>query len=88
MTNDEQLQATMDMTAYYRKEYKPLLGRKIQDVRSMLPEEMAEMGWDDRQPGAVFIISGGVMFVPMRDEEGNGPGALMVDTGRTVEAPI
>jgi hypothetical protein len=81
MTKDTELQRTMDTTKYYRAEYKDLIGKKIQDVRSMFPEEMRDMGWDDRQPGAVFTLEGGVLFIPMRDEEGNGPGALMVDAG-------
>ena len=77
MSDDKKLEQTMRMTKYYRNEYAPLIGRKIVDVRSMFPEEMELMLWDG-EPGAVFILDGGVMFISMMDEEGNGPGQLMV----------
>ena len=79
--SDTQLDETMRATKYYRGEYKALLGRKIMDVRAMFPEEMDNMGWGGHEPGAVFILEGGVLFIPMEDEEGNGPGALLVDGG-------
>ena len=79
--SDKQLERMMETTKYYRKEYSALIGKKILDVRSMYPEEMEDLMWDDRQPGAVFTLEGGAMFVPMRDEEGNGPGALLIDRG-------
>jgi len=80
--SDTQLDETMRATKYYRGEYKALLGRKIMDVRAMFPEEMDNMGWGGSEPGAVFILDDGAMFIPMEDEEGNGPGALLVDGGR------
>ena len=79
--SNTQLDETMKYTKYYRSEYKALLGRRIMDVRAMFPEEMDNMGWGGRKPGAVFILEGGVLFIPMEDEEGNGPGALLVDGG-------
>jgi len=81
--SDTQLDETMRYTKYYRGEYKALLGRKIMDVRAMFPEETDNMGWDGwNQPGMVFILDDGTMFIPMEDEEGNGPGALLVDGGK------
>jgi hypothetical protein len=80
--SNTQLDETMKYTKYYRGEYKALLGRKIMDVRAMFPEEMDNMWWDGRKPGAVFILDDGAMFIPMEDEEGNGPGALLVDGSR------
>ena len=79
--SNTQLDETMKYTKYYRGEYKALLGRRIMDVRAMFPEEMDNMGWGGHEPGAVFILEGGVLFIPMEDEEGNGPGALLVDGG-------
>ena len=80
--SNTQLDETMRATKYYRGEYKALLGRRIMDVRAMFPEEMDNMGWGGHEPGAVFILEGGVLFIPMEDEEGNGPGVLLVDGGR------
>jgi len=40
------------------------------------------MGWGGHEPGAVFILEGGVLFIPTKDWEGNGPGALLVDGSR------
>ena len=77
--SDTQLDETMKYTKYYRGEYKALLGRKIMDVRAMFPEEMDNIGWGGHGPGAVFILEGGVLFIPTQDWEGNGPGALLVD---------
>ena len=80
--SNTQLDETTRATKYYRGEYKALLGRKIMDVRAMFPEEMDNMFWHGHKPGAVFILEGGVLFIPMEDEEGNGPGALLVDRSR------
>ena len=81
--SDTQLDETMKYTKYYRSEYKALLGRRIMDVRAMFPEEVDNMGWGGREPGAVFILEGGVLFIPTKDWEGNGPGALLVDGGKS-----
>lgn len=72
---------TADMTKYYRKEYKSIVGHRVIDVRSMYPEEMELMMWDGT-PGSVFTLDDGTMFIPMRDEEGNGTGSLMVQEGK------
>ena len=80
--SNTQLDETTRATKYYRGEYKALLGRKIMDVRATFPEEMDNIGWGGREPGAVFILDDGAMFIPMYDEEGNGPGALFWTTGR------
>jgi len=75
--NNTELDATARMTKFYRKEYSGLIGEKIVDIRAMFPEEMKMMAWYE-DPGVVFLTEKGVMFVPMMDEEGNGPGQLMV----------
>ena len=70
------MMSELDYTKYYRDDYKSLLGRKIVDVRAMTKVEMAQFGWELREPGAVFFFDDGSWFVPMRDDEGNAPGAL------------
>jgi hypothetical protein len=72
---------TAFMTKYYRKEYEALIGRTVMDVRSMYPEEMELFMWDG-DLGCVIILSDGGMVIPMRDEEGNGAGALMIQEGK------
>jgi len=75
--NDKATAEMARMTKYYRGEYKSLIGRKIIDVRAMYPEEMELFMWD-QDAGCVITLDDGGMFIPMMDEEGNGPGQLMV----------
>lgn len=69
------------MTTYYRKEYAALIGRKVIDMRAMYPEEMELFMWHG-EPGCVLILDDGGLVIPMADEEGNGPGQLMVQEGK------
>jgi hypothetical protein len=52
-----------------------VLGQRIVEVRWQTEEEMAEMMWEQR--GVVLILENGHSFVVARDEECNGPGALL-----------
>ena len=81
VTKTDSTLETARMTTYYRNEYAAMLGRTVMDVRSMYPEEMELFGWYG-YPGCVIILSDGGMVIPMRDEEGNGAGALMVQEGK------
>ena len=72
---------TARMTKFYRGEFSHLIGRTIRDVRAMYPEEMELCLWDG-EPGAVFTLDNGGMFIPMSDSEGNGVGYLMIQEGR------
>ncbi len=51
-----------------------LVGVKVSKIRYSTPEECEESGWDDR--GIVIEFSNGHSFGIMRDDEGNGPGAV------------
>lgn len=75
------MEETARMTKYYRQEYRELIGRTIKSVRGMYPEEMELFMWSG-ELGAVFTLDNGAMFIPLRDEEGNGPGQIMIDGGR------
>lgn len=67
----------MNWNEYYQKEYKALIGRKIVGVKAMTDGETREFYWDHhRNRGAVFVLDNGDYFIPMEDDEGNGPGAL------------
>lgn len=68
---------TARMTKYYRREYGALIGRKIVDMRAMYKEEMDLFLWYG-EPGVVMILDDGSLFIPLRDEEANGPGQLMI----------
>ena len=72
---------TAHMTKYYRTEYASLIGRTVVDVRAMYPEEMELFMWDG-DPGSALILSDGGLVIPMRDEEGNDKGALMIQEGK------
>jgi len=80
MTTMDATWETARMTKYYRAEYGALIGRKIIDVRGMYPEEMQLFLWHG-EPGVVMTLDDGTLFIPMMDEEGNGPGRLMIQEG-------
>jgi hypothetical protein len=70
----------VDYTEYYKKEYATLVGRKITGVRALSKMETSNLYWEHhREPGVVFILDDGTYFVPMQDDEGNGPGALLFE---------
>lgn len=73
------MRTRIDCTAYYRKEYASLVGQMIVGVRAMTPEEQDDFGWGHAEPGVIFTMTNGRWFIPMRDEEGNGPGALLFE---------
>jgi hypothetical protein len=81
MNKTDSTMETARMTTYYRLAYSELIGRKVIDVRSMYPEEMELFLWDG-EPGCVLILDDGGMVIPMRDEEGNGPGQLLIREGK------
>jgi hypothetical protein len=82
MSKTDTTMETARMTTYYRKEYAALIGRKVIDMRAMYPEEMELFLWHG-EPGCVLILDDGGLVIPMRDEEGNGPGQLMVQVKYT-----
>ena len=65
---------------------KKLIGRTIVGVGYMDPESAAEMGWDERP--VVFTLDDGTHLFPMRDDEGNGPGAMESDREDGLGFPV
>ena len=55
-----------------------LVGKRITAVRPMTTEETVSWGWHGYPTAVVIELEGGMRFVPLRDEEGNGPGALIL----------
>ena len=63
---------------YIKNEYGWMVGKTVERVRMLSLEEIEDLGWypGGEVPFAVFFTDGSYI-VPMRDEEGNGPGALL-----------
>ena len=64
---------------FVENEYGSMVGKTIVAVRPLTNDEMDEFMWDGDASEIAFVVflSDGSYFVPMRDEEGNGPGVLM-----------
>lgn len=63
---------------YYSKEAQQLVGKKVVAVRPMTSEELSESYWDshDSEKALVIVFDDGTVVIPLRDDEGNGPGVL------------
>lgn len=58
-----------------------LVGRRIVSARYMSKDELCIMGWNHCHSGSiVFRLDNGTVVFPSTDDEGNGPGALMLQT--------
>lgn len=61
-----------------QREYGMLVGKCVEKVRALLPEEYDALGWD--QAGGdfpvVIVFTDGTLVVPARDPEMNGAGFL------------
>ncbi len=55
---------------------KELRGRTIVHTLYMLPEQAEKMGW--YKCGLVLFLDNGAQVFVQQDDEGNGPGALLV----------
>ena len=55
-----------------------LIGRTIKEIRPLTMEELAAHAWDG-SAGVVIVLDDGTKLLPMRDEEGNDAGALLVE---------
>lgn len=56
---------------------KQLAGKVIKEVRWMTEEEVQASHWGRSAP--VIVFDDGDVMYPMQDDEGNGPGALMLN---------
>lgn len=70
MTNDE----------YIKKEFGSLVGRTIKAVRPLRQAELEDMYWHDAcgSVGFAIILDDGQVLIPSQDEEGNGPGHVII----------
>lgn len=59
--------------------YEQLEGKTIAKVRPLTGAEMKELYWEGETEFAFVIwFTDGTYTIPMRDPEGNGPGALLI----------
>jgi hypothetical protein len=72
------MSTTTQEKAYVEKEYGWMVGKTIEQVRVLTSTEIDDLGW---YPGGttplVVFFTDGTYIIPMQDEEGNGPGALL-----------
>jgi len=63
---------------YYSKEAQQLVGKKVIAVRPLTSEELADAYWDahDSDKAIAIIFDDKTVVIPLRDDEGNGPGVL------------
>lgn len=64
------------LAAKWNAEAKKLVGKTIVEARYLTPKEAEEMGWDES--GVVLFLSDKTQIIISRDDEANGPGALLV----------
>lgn len=65
------------------KAHQLLVGRTIKAVRYLTPRESAGFMWSNS--GIVLELDNDTFVIPQRDDEGNGPGALLIGTSRDAE---
>jgi len=84
--NDRNERSTMAKTKAKKLYCSGLRGRKIEEVRELLPEELDQYGWDTGRGDVpvVLILDDGTGVVPSRDPEGNGPGFLFIEKMKVV----
>lgn len=64
---------------YITREFGSLVGKTVQSVRPMSPEEIAGMGWEyDMDVPWVIIFSDGTALIPSADPEGNSSGHAFI----------
>jgi hypothetical protein len=70
---------TRDHRTYWRDvALKHLQGRTIVDAFYLSANEREAIGWD--QSGIILILDNNAQILVQQDDEGNGPGALSIDT--------
>lgn len=60
----------------HSKNFSHLVGKRIEEVRFLSPNECANFGWN-KSPLAMFFSDGTIM-IPQCDDEGNDGGAMML----------
>jgi len=78
-----------DLNKALTRQFEDVIGKKIVGVRMLTEDELELYGWDAdfRRPYAVDV-EGGFSLVVSQDEEGNGPGELLIDSADSFAAQV
>jgi len=70
----------MNNDAYINREFGGIVGRRIVAVRPLRESELESMYWYESASEVAFaiILDDGQVLIPSRDEEGNGPGHVIL----------
>jgi len=65
---------------YIKSEFGELAGKTVLGVRALKQAEIKDLYWQDydHKPAMVVMFTDGTCLIPSADEEGNGPGFLML----------
>ncbi|NDE17451.1 hypothetical protein EBZ80_21215 [bacterium] len=63
-------------TRWTNEATRALVGRRIVKVQYLGKKDCENMGWDDS--GIALILDNGNTVIVQQDDEGNGPGALLI----------
>tara|TARA_R100000781_G_scaffold100278_1_gene63798 strand:- start:848 stop:1126 length:279 start_codon:yes stop_codon:yes gene_type:complete len=75
MNKEEMLMKKYSREYWSKKVSDVLVGKKIVKVKYLEPSEAKQIGDWHHQPIEIILEDGGSL-IPMRDDEGNGPGAI------------
>lgn len=64
-----------DVSTYWNKQAKSIVGKKVVEARYMTEKEKDEFGFECK--GVKIVFNDGSWLVPSRDDEGNDAGALL-----------
>jgi hypothetical protein len=73
---------------YFVDQLKPVVGKRVTEVRAMTAAEIKEMYWGHyaSEQAVIVFFEDGTAWVPMQDPEGNGPGFIEVSGSEVVAA--
>jgi hypothetical protein len=66
---------------YIKMEYGSLVGKTVEQVRTLTDTELEQFMWDGGGSEVAFVVffTDGSFIIPSRDEEANGAGALIYE---------
>jgi hypothetical protein len=55
-----------------------LVGKRVAQVRLATRHEMKKCGWEGQNLPMVFVLDGGYVFLPSKNDELNAPGQTVI----------
>ena len=72
---------------HWSDEYRSLIGKTVHAIRHLQQEEIEEFMWyEDERDTTVIEFTDGTYAILMRDDEGNGAGAMEIGSYKPIEA--